>query len=103
MHGGDGGQDDEPEPHQDEDLLVQDVLGKDAQRLPRLDGARGSEFLEAALRHSREGRGEGVVRFVVIQVEVYDLGSREKGEVRRESTGGVWGRGEGSSFFLKIY
>lgn len=83
MHGGDGGQDDEPEPHQDEDFLVQDVLRKDAHQFPRYDGARRSEFLEAAHRHSREGRDKGVVHISITHVEVDDLErTRKEGKVR---------------------
>ena len=43
------GEDDEPEPHEDEDLLVDDVGGKHAQGVVLLEGARVTVLVEGAL------------------------------------------------------
>ena len=46
--GGDG-EDDEPEPHEHEDLLVDDVGGEHAERVVLLQGARVTVLVEGAL------------------------------------------------------
>ena len=50
VDGGDGGEDDEPEPEHDVDLLVEDVHAEHAERVEPLDGARTSVLVEDALR-----------------------------------------------------
>ena len=50
VDGGDDGQDDEPEPEDDVDLLVEDVHAEHAERVEPLDGARTSVLVEDALR-----------------------------------------------------
>ena len=55
-HGGDHGENDEPEPEKDEDLLVDDVEGKDAEAVVLGHGARGTVHVEGALGHLREHR-----------------------------------------------
>ena len=51
MDPGDDGQDDEPEPEEDVDLLVDDVHAEHAQGVEPLDGAGTSKLVERALRH----------------------------------------------------
>ena len=51
MNGRPNGQSDEPEPEEDEDLLVDDVHGQDAQTVFVLNGAWGTVFVESAFRH----------------------------------------------------
>ena len=48
---GDGGDDDEPEPEEDVDLLVNDVEGQHAQAVMSLRGPTRPELVEAALGH----------------------------------------------------
>ena len=50
------GQEDEPEPEEDVDLLVDDVEREDAETVELLDGSRGSELVEGAFGHLG-GRG----------------------------------------------
>ena len=50
VDGGDDGEDDEPEPEHDVDLLVEDVHAQHAQRVEPLDGAGASVLVEDALR-----------------------------------------------------
>ena len=57
---GDGGDDDEPEPEEDVDLLVDDVEGQHAQAVMPLCGPAGAELVEAALCHLREDNSERV-------------------------------------------
>ena len=53
VDGGDDGEDDEPEPEHDVDLLVEDVHAQHAERVEPLDGARASVLVEDALRDRR--------------------------------------------------
>ena len=48
---GDGGDDDEPEPEEDVDLLIDDVEGQHAQAVMSLRGPARPELVEAALGH----------------------------------------------------
>ena len=59
-HAGDGGEDDEPEPEEDVDFLVDDVEREDTQTIVALHSSRGSELVEAALCHLREDNSERV-------------------------------------------
>ena len=52
--GGDHGQEDEPEPKEYEDLLVDNVEGEDAEAVVLCDGARGPVHMEGAFGHLRE-------------------------------------------------
>ena len=54
MDGGEDGEEGEPDPEEDVDLLVDDVDGEDALRVVALDGARGAVLAERALGHARE-------------------------------------------------
>ena len=49
---GQDSQDDEPEPQEDVDLLVDDVEGQDAHGVVTLDRAGGTVFVEVAFGHS---------------------------------------------------
>ena len=51
VDGGDDGEEDEPEPDEDVDLLVDDVERQDAETVDGLDCARGAVLVERALRH----------------------------------------------------
>ena len=51
MKSGDDGEDDEPEPEEDVDLLVHDVHAQHAQGVELLDRAGASVLVEGALRH----------------------------------------------------
>ena len=51
VDGGDDGEEDEPEPDEDVDLLVDDVERQDAETVDGLDRARGAVLVERALRH----------------------------------------------------
>ena len=51
MYGGDDGEEDEPEPDEDVDLLVDDVERQDAETVDGLDRARGAVLVERALCH----------------------------------------------------
>ena len=59
-HGGDHGENDEPEPEKDEDLLVDDVEGEDAEAVVPGDGAGGPVLVEGALGHLGEHHVHGV-------------------------------------------
>ena len=54
VDGGEDGEEGEPDPEEDVDLLVDDVDGEDALRVVALDGARGAVLAERALGHARE-------------------------------------------------
>ena len=54
MDGGEDGEEGEPDPEEDVDLLVDDVDGEDALRVVALDRAGGAELAEGALGHARE-------------------------------------------------
>ena len=58
--GGDNGEDHEPEPEEDEDLLVDDVEGEDAEAVVPGHGARGPVHVEGALGHLGEHHVHGV-------------------------------------------
>jgi hypothetical protein len=51
MKSGDDGEDDEPEPEEDVNLLVHDVHAQHAQGVELLDRAGASVLVEGALRH----------------------------------------------------
>ena len=51
LNAGDDGDNDEPEPEEDVDLLVDDVERQHAERVKLLDGTRGTELVELALGH----------------------------------------------------
>ena len=72
VDGGDDGEDDEPEPEHDVDLLVEDVHAQHAQRVEPLDGARASVLVEDALRDRRICRESGgwSIRIVPSRVEL---------------------------------
>ena len=55
------GQDDEPEPQEHEDLLVDDVQGEDAHGIVDLDGAGASVLVEGALGDPGENLDHGIV------------------------------------------
>ena len=57
---GDDGDDDQPEPDEDVDLLVDDVEGQDAEAVFLLDGTGGTVVVEGALGHLREHLGHGI-------------------------------------------
>ena len=48
-HAGDGGEEDEPEPEEDVDLLVDDVQRKDTKPVMSLGGAAGTKLVKTAL------------------------------------------------------
>ena len=54
MDSGEDGEEHEPDPEEDVDLLVDDVDGEDALCVVPLDGARGAVLAESALGHARE-------------------------------------------------
>ena len=56
---GDDGQEDEPEPQEHEDLLVDDVEGEHAQGVVLLQGARVTVLVEGAL-----GQPEIIIKYV---------------------------------------
>lgn len=60
LHGSDGGENDEPEPHDDEDLLVEEVLRQEALVVRFGDRSIGAVVPESALGDAGEGRDEGV-------------------------------------------
>ena len=51
LDGGDDGHDDEPEPQEDVDLLIDDVERKHAETVKLLNCSRRTEFVKRALRH----------------------------------------------------
>ena len=53
MEDGDDAEDDEPEPEDDVDLLVEDVHAEHAERVEPLDGARASVLVEDALQDNK--------------------------------------------------
>jgi hypothetical protein len=53
----DDGQNDEPEPEEDIDLLVDDVEREDAETVELLDGAGGAELVKGALGDLKERKG----------------------------------------------
>ncbi len=57
---GDDGQEDEPEPEKDVDLLVHDIHAQHAERVQPLNGARRPVLVEGALGHPGEDPGHGV-------------------------------------------
>ena len=57
---GDDCEDDEPEPEEDVDLLVQDVHAEDAEGVQGHEGAGTTVFVEGALGHAGEHLGHGV-------------------------------------------
>ncbi len=60
VHGGQDGQEDEPEPQEDVDLLVDDVEGQHAHGVVLLDRAGGTVLVEVALGHPKK---EEKIRF----------------------------------------
>ena len=72
---GDGGQDDEPEPQEDVDLLVHDVDGQHADGVVDLQRAGGAVLEEAALGDAREDHGHRVDALLGVGLqEGQDLG-----------------------------
>ena len=59
LHGRDGGQDEEPEPHGDEDFLVEDVLRQHTQVVHLVEFPACRVVPEVTLGHSGEGGDEG--------------------------------------------
>ena len=57
---GDDGDDDQPEPDEDVDLLVDDVERENAEAVFLLDGAGGTVVVEGTLGHLGEDLGHGV-------------------------------------------
>ena len=57
----DDGKDDEPEPHEHVDLLVDDVDGKDAESVKVLGGARRARLVEGTLGHLGEHQVHGIL------------------------------------------
>ena len=51
LDGGDDGHDDEPEPQEHVDLLIDDVERKHAETIKLLNCSRRTEFVKRALRH----------------------------------------------------
>ena len=51
LDGGDDGEDDEPEPEEDVDLLVNDVQGKNTKTIKLLDSTRRTKLVELAFGH----------------------------------------------------
>ena len=64
---GDGGDDDEPEPEEDVDLLINDVEGQHAQAVMSLRGATRPELVEAALGHL------GIIIIIIIINIIFNL------------------------------
>ena len=60
VEAGDGDQDDQPEPDEHVQLLVDNVDGKHAERVVGLDGSTGSVLLVQTFCHPREDSGHGV-------------------------------------------
>jgi len=54
VEGGDDGHENEPEPHEDVDLLVEDVQGEDAHCVVLLNFTGRAKLVERALGHARE-------------------------------------------------
>lgn len=80
---GEHGQDDEPEPEEDVDLLVHHVQGKDAHGVVLFEFAGHSVFVEGAFGHPREDLDHGVDAVLLVAVyEGYYLDSKhEEGTV----------------------
>ena len=72
VEGGDEGEDDEPEPERDVDLLVDDVQSEDTQSVQLLDGSRGSVLVESALGHPGENLHHGVGPVLVLHAHEVD-------------------------------
>ena len=72
VEGGDEGEEDEPEPESDVDLLVDDVQPEDTQSVQLDDRARCSVLVERALGHAREHLHHGVRPVFVLQVDEVD-------------------------------
>ena len=64
---GDGGDDDEPEPEEDVDLLIDDVEGQHAQAVMPLRGPARPELVEAALGHL------GIIIIIIIINIIFNL------------------------------
>ena len=64
---GDGGDDDEPEPEEDVDLLIDDVEGQHAQAVMSLRGPARPELVEAALGHL------GIIIIIIIINIIFNL------------------------------
>lgn len=65
-------EDDEPEPEEHVDLLVDDVEGQDADGVVALDFAGDAVFVEGALGHSREDEDHGVDAVLLVAVQEVD-------------------------------
>ncbi len=61
---GDDGDDDQPEPDEDVDLLVDDVERENAEAVFLLDGAGGTVVVEGTLGHLGEDLGHGIRSFL---------------------------------------
>lgn len=68
--GGSGhdGQQDEPEPEEDVDLLVEDVQSQNAQGVVFLNRARGTEFVEGTLGYPGEDGDHGIGTIVLVHI-----------------------------------
>ena len=56
VDGGEDGEEHEPDPQEDVDLLVDDVDGEDAEAVEHLDSPSGTEPLEGTFGHLGKGR-----------------------------------------------
>ena len=81
---GDGHQDDQPEPDEHVQLLVDDVDGKHAERVVGLDGAGGPVLVEPALGHLGEHPVHGVLAGVQVHLALGEHVAAELGELVAE-------------------
>ena len=81
---GDHGEEDQPEPEEDVDLLVHDVDGQDADGVVRLHGAGGAVLEEAALGHPREDDGHGVDALLRVGLQELEDAEAVGGELPAE-------------------
>ena len=74
VEGGQDGQEDEPEPESDVDLLIDDVQTKHTQSIVLLDGSRGTVFVKCTFCHSGEDFHHGIRSVLILHVdEVQDV------------------------------
>ena len=66
------GQNDEPEPQEDVNLLIENVERKHTQRIVLLDAARASVFVEAALCQSREHLNHWIGTILLVHVGEFE-------------------------------
>ena len=79
LDGGDDGHDDEPEPQEDVDLLIDDVERKHAEAVKLLNCSRRTEFVKRALRHLNTNISQSLTQnYLVVTLtfgKTFDMGS----------------------------